>query len=179
MCRRNTLIILSVACVALTAFLAVQIPRQRRLVRESIARNEHDRAVRYFSELKRGETKYPTINSPELMSMIANDKDLVSQLTYVHFDNTDLNAPEFRRFQEFPNIKVISFYDCESEETLLGYASKMPSVNEVCLYYARPTDDLLKQLKSIPNLETIKYNDIDNLDEFKLALPNVRFEVNE
>lgn len=178
MCRRKTLIILPVAFVA---FLAVLIPYERRLARESTARFQHELAIDYFQRLKQGETQYPSIISPELMSTVANDTDIVPQLNYMHFDNTDLNAPEFKRIQEFPNIKVISFYDCEGEYTLLGYAANMPSVNKIYFWCARPSEDLLRLLKAIPNLKIVKFNDVeeDDLVVFKRALPQIQFEVGD
>ncbi len=106
---------------------------------------------------------------------------IVRKLTYVHFDMTDLIAPEFRQVQKLQNVTEISFYDCEGVETLLGYAANMPSVNKIDFSYARPSESLIKRLASIPNLETIRFNDEDNgdLDIFKHALPHVHFEVGD
>jgi hypothetical protein len=178
MSRRALFIIGFVAFAAIVAFLAVDIRRQQR---EAHAKIDHERAQKYYEQLKKGEQKYPMINSAELMSMVANDSDCASKLTYVHFDMTDLNAPEFQQIQKLQNVAVISFYDCEGVETLLGYAENMPSVSKIYFYCARPSDGLLKQLGSIPNLKTIKFNDVfeGDLDIFKRALPHVHFEVGD
>jgi hypothetical protein len=179
--RRTLLIIGFIAIAAIVVLIAVEIPRQRRLMREARAKTEHERAENYFQGLKSGDKKYPMINSPELMSMIASDPDCARQLTYVHFDMTDLNAPEFQRIPKLQNVAVISFYDCEGVETLLGYAANMPSVNKIYFFCARPSDGLLKRLASIPNLKTVKFNDVfeGDLDIFKRALPHVQFEVGD
>jgi hypothetical protein len=179
--RRKLVIIGFVAIAAITVLIAVEIPRQQRLMKEARAEAEHEWAQKYFQELKSGDKRYPMINSPELMSMIANDPDCASQLTYVHFDMADLNAQEFQQIQKLQNVSVISFYDCEGIETLLGYAANMPAVNKIYFYCARPSDGLLKRLASIPNLKTIKFNDVfdGDLDIFKRALPNVHFEVGD
>jgi hypothetical protein len=160
---------------------AIEIPRQQRLLREARDRAKHERAQNAFQVLKGGSVKYPVIDSPELMSMIANDPPCALQLTYVHFDATDLNASEFQQFQKLHNVTVISFYDCEGIESLLGYAANMPSVNKIYFFCARPTDSLLKQLASIPNLKTIKFNDVfdGDLDIFRRALPHMHFEVGD
>ena len=148
---------------------------------EARANAAHERAQKHFQELKNSDKQYPSIDSPELMSMVASDLECASQLTYVHFDMTDLNAPEFQQISKLPNVKVISFYDCEGIETLLGHAANMPSVNKIYFFCARPSDGLLKKLAAIPNLKTVKFNDVSDgdLDIFKRALPRLHFEVGD
>lgn len=112
------------------------------------------------------------------MALVANDPDCAQRLTYIHFDWTNLEAPEFSQVQKLPNIKTISFYDCEGVPTLLGYAAKMPSVEVIHFDYERPYDALIKGLASIPNLKTLLFNNLDiaELDVFRRALPNVRVD---
>ena len=185
MSRRTRLIGGFVAFVAIVVLIAVAIPWQRRLVREAHAKAVHERAQKHFKELKSGDEKYPMIDSPELMSLVANDPAFTGGgFTYVPFDMTDLHAPGFQQIQNLQNLTEISFYDCEGVETILGYAANMPSVNKIDFYCARPSDSLIKRLASIPNLKTIKFNDVDNVDNgdldiFKHALPHVHFDVGD
>jgi hypothetical protein len=168
-----------IAFAAIAAFFAVEIPRQQRLMSKARAKAMHERALQYFQELKSNGKRFPVIDSPELMLMIANDPACAQQLTYVHFDMTDLNAPEFEQIQKLPNVAKISFYDCEGITTLLGYASNMPSVNEVHFDYIRPSDELLQRLASIPNLKTLTFNDTekDELGVFEHGLPHVKVQI--
>jgi hypothetical protein len=168
----------AVGFLAFLAAVALLIAETTRQEREARAKHEHEQALRYYEQLKKGEEKYPMINSPELMSMVANDPDCASKLTYIHFDMTDLNAPEYRQVQKLTNVAEISFYDCEGVETLLGYASSMPSVEKVAFPYARASDELVKRLAAIPSLKTLKITDCvqEEVDKFKIALPHLRFE---
>ena len=104
---------------------------------------------------------------------------IAQRLAYVHFDMTNLNASEFSLVQKLPNVKKMSFYNCDGITTLLGYAANMPSVTEIHFDYIRPSDELLKRLSSIPNLKKLIFNDADkgDLDLFKRALPNVKVEI--
>jgi hypothetical protein len=175
--RRAVLITGFVAFAVIIVLIMEEIARQQRAIEET----KHERAQKHFQELKNGDEKNPMIDSPELMSLVANDPACARKLTYVHFDMTDLNAPEFQQVQKLQNVTEISFYDCEGVETLFGYVANMPSVNKVDFFYARPTESLLNRLASIPNLKTIKFEDIENryLDAFKRALQHVHFEVGD
>ncbi|MFO0790280.1 MAG: hypothetical protein U0805_12575 [Pirellulales bacterium] len=92
---------------------------------------------------------------------------------------TDLKAPEFSLVQKLPNLKTISFYDCESIPTLLGYAANMPSVSVIHFDYMPPHDEILKALASIPSLKRLLFNDAADgeLEVFRRALPNVQVDI--
>ncbi len=75
MSRRTRLIGGFVAFIAIVVLIAVAITWQRRLVRDARAKAVHERAHKRFQELKSGDEKYPMIDSPELMSLVANDPD--------------------------------------------------------------------------------------------------------
>jgi hypothetical protein len=182
--RRTRLICILIFFAAITALIGIEIPRQRQLLTEAREKAKHERAQKHFQELKElrsADKSYPFIDSPELMSMIATDPECARRLTYAHFDMTDLNAPEFQQISKLINVKVISFYDCEGVETLLRQAANMPSINKIYFYYAKPSDALLKNLASIQNLKTVKFNDISegDLDIFKRTLPHIHFEVGD
>jgi hypothetical protein len=164
---------------AVVVLVAVVIPRQQRLANEKLAKMRSEWAQKYYQELKTNGRSYTSIISPEHMVLLANDPECAQRLTYVHFDMTDLKAPDFSLVQKLPNVRTISFYDCDGITTLLGYTANMPSVNVIHFDYMKPYDELLKELASIPNLKRLLFNDADNgeLDVFRHALPNVQIDI--
>lgn len=177
MSRKSLAILIAVAAVV--ALILFEISHQQRLEEERLAKIVSKWAQKNYQELKRNGRTDTSINSPEHMLLVANDSECAQRLTYLHFDMTDLNASAFSLVQKFPNIRKLSFYDCEGITTLLGYAANMPSVTEIHFDYMRPSDELLKRLAAIPNLRRLFFNDADKgeLEEFRRALPNVQVEI--
>ena len=177
--RKSLAIVGFFAFAAIIALVAVEIPHQQRLAKEHLAKMESEWARRNYQELKSNGRSYTSIISPENMLLVANDPECAQRLTYVHFDMTDLKAPEFSLVQKLPNLKTISFYDCESIPTLLGYAANMPSVSVIHFDYMPPHDEILKALTSMPSLKRLLFNDAADgeLEVFRRALPNVHVDI--
>lgn len=173
---RTFFIIGLVTIVSIIAIAAVVISK---LARDTHAKIEHEWSLKHYQELKTNSKSYTSIMSPENMRLVANDPECAQRLTYVHFDMTDLKAPEFALIQKLPNVKTISFYDCDGITTLLGYAANMPSVNVIHFDYMPPFDEILKALALIPSLKRLLFNDtVDGeLEVFRSALPNVQVDI--
>jgi len=159
--------------------LVVAVQRQQVLVEERRVQREHERALKAFEDIKSKSQTYAMVFSPELLVMLASDPDCARNLTYIHFDMTDLNEPGFEQVRKFPNLNKLSFYDCRGVDKLLGYASELQSVNEVYFDYIQTTDELIHRLGALPNLKTVKFNYAETvqIDAFARALPNAKIRI--
>jgi hypothetical protein len=177
MSRKPLAILLTV--VAIVALMAFGIMHQQRVAKEQLAKMQSEWAQKNYQQLKTNGKSYTSIILPENMLLVANDPECAQRLTYVHLDMTNLKAPEFALVQKLPNVRTISFYDCEGITTLLGYVANMPSVNVIHFDYMQPCDEVLKRLASIPTLKRLLFNDIEdnNLEIFRQALPNVQVDI--
>jgi hypothetical protein len=158
-----------------TALFAYELHYSERRRSEEHGRLEHQRAAKAFAKVKSGATDV-AINSPELIVMLANDKDCINNLRSIYFFMAVMSDPRYAQTANLTNVADISFYDCNDLDRFLVTINGMPSLTTLYFESVKLDDDILKSLRSFPNLKKVQFDQI--LDQHQIEVlakevPNV------
>ena len=150
---------------------------------QSIAEIQHaqqHRESESFEAVKGGKSEVTVYQSPEILSMLADDPDCVRNLRSVCFFICELGDPRFFKLSKLTNVREIAIYDGRGVEAFLKAIGGMPSIERISFESIRLDDEMLEQLAAFPNLKRVHFErDLDpsQIELLQRVIPNVEIEM--
>ncbi|MHB8974943.1 MAG: hypothetical protein ACYC3X_31630, partial [Pirellulaceae bacterium] len=128
-----------------------------------------------FDKVKNGRNN-PWVMDAELLSMLADDPECVTNVTSLQFSMSDLSDSRFKRTRDFRQLQGIAFYDCRNTDNVLESINGMPTILTVSFAATGYSDDGIRWLATLPNLKQIVFERVlpsDEIGFLRKLLPDV------